>query len=166
MPTWAIIVLSITAVLLAGFIGLVIWGNKMKQKSDAAQASMLEGAQTYTVLVIDKKMMKLQEAGFPQIVVDQTPKRFRNSKVPVVKIKIGPRVVNCMCDAKIYDLIPIKKEVYAVMNGIYIIDVKGLRSALVADEKKGFKAKLREKLRNADKARNTVSVTKSAKKSK
>ena len=74
--------------------------------------------------------MQLKEAGFPQLVVDQTPKALRGAKVPVVKAKIGPKVANLMCDEKIFDLIPVKKEVKAVMNGIYIIDVKGLRGGL------------------------------------
>ena len=40
------------------------------------------------LLVFDKKRMKLKEAGFPQLVVDQTPKALRGAKVPVVKAKI------------------------------------------------------------------------------
>ena len=77
---------------------------------------MQAGAQTYSILVIDKKMMKLKDAGFPKVVLDQTPKYLRGSKVPVVKAKIVLKVATLMCDAKIFDLIPVKKEVKAVMN--------------------------------------------------
>ncbi|MCR5154401.1 MAG: hypothetical protein K6B75_06085 [Lachnospiraceae bacterium] len=146
MPTWAIVLIIVLAVILAALVALMIFGSKMQKKSEKAQADMMVGAQTYSILVIDKKMMKLSEAGFPQVVVDQTPKYLRRSKVPVVKAKIGPRVLSCMCDAKIFDLIPVKKEVKALMNGIYIIDVKGLRSGLDTNvEKKGFFARLRAK---------------------
>lgn len=130
MPTWAIVVLIITAILLIAFIALVIYANKMQKKSEASQEQIRANAQTFSILVIDKKRMKLKEAGFPQLVVDQTPKALRGAKVPVVKAKIGPKVANLMCDEKIFDLIPVKKEVKAVMNGIYIIDVKGLRGGL------------------------------------
>lgn len=147
MPTWSIVVLVILGILVAAFIALLIYSNKMQKKSEAAEANMKAGAQTYSILVIDKKKMKLKDAGFPKLVVDQTPKYLRGSKVPVVKAKIGPKVATLMCDVKIFDSIPVKKEIKAVMNGIYIIDVKGLRSGLdVKPEKQGFIAKLKAKV--------------------
>lgn len=153
MPTWAIVTLVITGVILIALIALTIYGSKMQKKSEAAQESMKAGAQTYSILVIDKKMMKLKDAGFPSVVLEQTPKYLRGSKVPVVKAKIGPKVATLMCEAKIFDQIPVKKEVKAVMNGIYIMDVKGLRGNLDAKQpKQGFfkkmKAKFQKKKRN------------------
>ena len=51
-----------------------------------------------------------------------------------------------MCDASIYDLIPVKKEVKATVSGIYITAVKGVRGSLEAPpKKKGFWARLRKK---------------------
>jgi len=72
----------------------------------------------------------------------------------VVKAKIGPKVASLMCEEKIFDLIPVKKEVKAVMNGIYIIDVKGMRGGLdTKPEKKKFFARLKDKAQKAvDKA--------------
>ena len=132
MEPWLIVLLVISVILIGALIGLYIYGTKMQKKSETAQAEMWAGAQTYSILVIDKKMMKMKEAGFPKLILDQTPKYMRNSKVPVVKAKIGPKVTNLMCDSKVFDLIPVKKEVKAVMNGIYIMDVKGLRGTLDA----------------------------------
>ena len=147
MPTWAKVVLIVFAVLIVAFIALAIYANKMKKKSDASQEQIRANAQTYSILVIDKKRMKLKEAGFPQLVVDQTPKALRGAKVPVVKAKIGPKVANLMCDEKVFDLIPVKKEVKAVMNGIYIIDVKGLRGGLEQKpEKQSFWKRTQAKL--------------------
>ncbi len=146
MEPWAIVLLVIGLVLLAAVVALYIYGSKMQKKSEQAQKDMMVGAQTYSILVIDKKMMKLKEAGFPSVVIEQTPKYLRGSKVPVVKAKIGPKVTTLMCDAKVFDLIPVKKEVKAVMNGIYIIDVKGLRSGLdQKPEKVGFFQKIKNK---------------------
>ena len=85
MPPWAKVVLIVFAVLIVAFIALAIYANKMKKKSDASQEQIRANAQTYSILVIDKKRMKLKEAGFPQLVVDQTPKALRGAKVPVVK---------------------------------------------------------------------------------
>ncbi|MBE5961039.1 MAG: hypothetical protein E7256_06570 [Lachnospiraceae bacterium] len=130
MQTWQIVLLVVLAILAAGFIALLIYGNKLQKKSQASQADIRATAQTYSILVIDKKYMKMKEAGFPQIVIDQTPKYLRRAKVPVVKAKIGPKVATLMCDEKIFDLVPVKKEVKAVLNGIYMIDVKGVRGNL------------------------------------
>lgn len=150
MQTWLIVTLIVLAVLIGGLIALSIYGKKLQAKSEASQAELRAGAQTISILVIDKKRMKLTEAGFPQIVVDQTPKYLRRAKVPVVKAKIGPKVASLMCEEKIFDLIPVKKEVKAVMNGIYIIDVKGMRGGLDAKpEKKKFFARLKDKAQNA-----------------
>lgn len=146
MPTWAIVVLIVLAVLVIAFIALAIYANKLQKKSEASQEQIRANAQTYSILVIDKKRLKLKEAGLPPIVVEQTPKAMRGAKVPIVKAKIGPKVTNLMCDEKIFDLIPVKKEVKAVMNGIYIIDVKGLRSGLEQKQpKQGFFKRMKNK---------------------
>ena len=162
MDTWLIVTLIVLAVLIGGLIALSIYGKKLQAKSEASQAELRAGAQTISILVIDKKRMKLRDAGFPQIVLDQTPKYLRRAKVPVVKAKIGPKVASLMCEEKIFDLIPVKKEVKAVMNGIYIIDVKGMRGGLDAKpEKKKFFARLRDK---AQKAADNLDKEKKAKK--
>lgn len=142
-----IILLIVLAVIIALFIGLSIYGRKLQKKSEQSQAQMKAGAQTVSILVIDKKRIKLKEANLPKIVVDQTPKYLRGSKVPIVKAKIGPKVMTLMCDEKIFDLIPVKKEVKAVMNGIYIMDVKGLRANLdVKPAKQSFIQKMKSKI--------------------
>ena len=68
------------------------------------------------------------------------------SKVPVVKAKVGPKIMTFMCDASIFPQVPIKKEVKATVSGIYITSVRGIRGPLEAPEKKkGFMARLKEK---------------------
>ncbi len=130
MSPGIIVLIVVLVVVLGALIGLSIYGRKLQKRSEESQAQMKAGAQSVSILVIDKKRMKLTEADLPKIVIDQTPKYLRRSKVPIVKAKIGPKIMNLMCDDKIFDLIPVKKEVKAVMNGIYIMDVKGLRTNL------------------------------------
>ncbi|MGB4660862.1 MAG: hypothetical protein WBI07_16955 [Mobilitalea sp.] len=130
MNNLGIILLIITVVVIIVLAVLYFVGRKLQKKQEDSQVQMQAAAQTVTILVIDKKKIKLKEAGLPKIVVDQTPKYMRGSKVPIVKAKIGPKVMSLVCDAKIYDIIPVKKEVKAVISGIYIMDVKGLRSGL------------------------------------
>ncbi len=147
MNTGVIILLIVLAVVIAGLVALMIYGRKLQKRSEESQAQMQAGAQSVSILVIDKKRMKLKEANLPKIVVDQTPKYLRGSKVPIVKAKIGPKIMTLMCDEKVFDLIPVKKEVKAVMNGIYIMDVKGLRSNLDAKpQKQKFLQRMKNKL--------------------
>ena len=137
MSKGTIILLIILAIVLVALGLLYYFGNRMQKKQEAQQVSLL---------VIDKKKMKLKDAGFPQIIVDNTPKYLRRSKVPVVKAKIGPKIMTMMCDTQIYDLIPVKKEVKATVSGIYITGVRGIRGSLeTPQKKKGFFARLRNK---------------------
>jgi hypothetical protein len=91
------------------------------------------------MLIIDKKRMKLKDAGLPQSVLEQTPKLLRGSKLPILKVRIGNRVMSLICDEKIFDSVPTKKEVKASVSGIYVTEVKGLRGKTQAPaQKKSF----------------------------
>jgi hypothetical protein len=129
-------VLIVAVVVTAVFVVLYFVGKKLQKKQETSEAQMKASAQTVPILVIDKKKMKMKEANLPKIVLDQTPRYLRGSKVPIVKAKIGPKVMSLVCDAKVFDLIPVKKEVKAVISGIYIMDVKGLRSGLEVKKEK------------------------------
>ena len=156
MSPWLIALLVILTVLVVGFTVLMIVGRHMQKKQEAAMPDIKAGAQQISMLIIDKKKIKLKEAGFPSIVLEQTPKYMRGAKVPVVKAKVGPRVMNLMCDDKIFDDVPVKKEVKALVNGIYIIEVKGLRNnGPVEEEKKGFFSRAKKEARKmaAEKAK-------------
>ena len=146
MSPVTIVLLVILAVLIIGLVVLYFLGKKAQKKKAEQDEQLAAAAQTVSMLVIDKKKMKLKDAGFPQIIVDNTPKYLRRSKVPVVKAKIGPRIMTMMCDTQIYDLIPVKKEVKATVSGIYITGVRGIRGSLeTPQKKKGFFARLRNK---------------------
>lgn len=136
----------ILLVLIAACVALYFVGKRAEKKQAEQQEAMKAVEQTVSMLIIDKGKMKLKDAGFPPVVVEQSPKYLRRSKVTVVKAKVGPKIMNLMCDPDIYDLIPVKKEVKATVSGIYITAVKGVRGPLeTPTKKKGFMAKLREK---------------------
>ena len=88
--------LTILAVVV--MVVLYFLGKKMQKKQDESQAQMQAASQTATILVIDKKRMKLKDSGLPKMVLENTPKYLRGSKVPIVKAKIGPKVMSLMCD--------------------------------------------------------------------
>lgn len=155
ISTVVIVMLVIAVVLIAALVALSIYGKKLQDRQEASQKELENASQSVSLLVIDKKRMKLNESGLPQLVLDQTPKYMRGRKVPIVKAKIGPRIMPLICDEKIFDVIPVHKEVRAIISGIYIMDVKGLRSNLEARKTKlKFSEKMRKKmedLRNSEK---------------
>ena len=137
MPVWSIVLLVILAVLIVAFIVLAVIGSRLKKQQDAQQEQIEAAKQTMSMLVIDKKKMKLKDAGLPKMVLEQTPKYLRGTKTPVVKAKIGPRVMTLMCDPKVFDQIPVKAEIKAEVSGIYIVGIKSVRGGkIVIEEKK------------------------------
>ena len=146
MSKITIVLLVILAVLLIALVVLYFLGKKAQKKQEEQQAQIEAAKQTVSMLIIDKKRLPLKESGLPQMVIDQAPKLMRRSKLPIVKAKVGPKIMTLMCDASIYDLIPVKKEVKATVSGIYITAVKGVRGSLeTPPKKKGFWARLRNK---------------------
>lgn len=140
MKTWMIVMICIIVVLAIALVALYFFGKKQEKKQAEQQEQLKAAAQNVSLLVIDKKRMKLKEAGFPSVVLENTPKYLRGAKLPVVKAKIGPKIMTLMCDEKIFPLIPVKREVKAVISGIYITEVRGIRGPLEVKEekKKGF----------------------------
>lgn len=138
-PGW-IIFFVILAVVIIVTVVLYFLGKKAQKKQAQQQELMEANKQTVSMLIIDKKRMKLKDSGLPQMVINQTPKLLRGSKMPIVKAKIGPQIMSLVSDEKIFDSIPIKKEVKASVSGIYILDVKGLHGKAPAApaKKKGF----------------------------
>ena len=146
MSKVTIVLLVILAILIIACIVLYFLGKKAEKKQAEQQEQLDAVKQTVSMLIIDKGRVRLRDAGFPPIVVENTPKYLRRSKVPVVKAKVGSKVMTLMCDAQIYPIIPVKKEVKATISGIYITGVKGLRGPLdTPEKKKGFFARLRNK---------------------
>ena len=138
MKPWMIILIVITVVLAALVIALYFLGKKAQKKQKEQEEMLNANKQTVSMLIIDKKRMKLRDAGLPQLVLDQTPKLMRGSKMPIVKAKVGPQILSLICDDKIFDSVPVKKEVKAVVSGIYTLSVKGLhgRQTEAVPEKK------------------------------
>lgn len=140
MHTWQIVLLVILAVLIALVVVLYFVGKKAQKKQDSQRELMEANKMTVSMLIIDKKRLPVKESGLPQSVIDQTPKMMRRSKLPIIKAKVGPQILSLVCDEKIFDSVPVKKEVKATVSGIYVLDVKGLhgKAPVKEEKKKGF----------------------------
>ncbi|MFI3237750.1 MAG: hypothetical protein R3Y47_06940 [Lachnospiraceae bacterium] len=132
MNPLTIALIIVLVVLIAGLVALYFFGKKAQKRQEEQQVQLEANKQYVSMLIIDKKRLKMKESGLPQMVIDQTPKYLRRSKVPVVKAKIGPQMATLMCDERIFASLPLKKEVKAAISGIYIMEVKALHGKLPA----------------------------------
>ncbi len=142
---WRVIwtVLIIIAVVL---VVLYFAGRRLQKKQAKATETLDAMKQLITVLIIDKKRLPLKNSGLPQAVIDQTPWYMRRSKLPVVKVKAGPRIMTMIADRGVYDMLPVKAECKVEISGIYITDIKSVRGGVLkAPEKKGFRQKMSDR---------------------
>lgn len=146
MHTLLNVLLVILLLAIVALAVLYFLGRKLEKRQVEQQALMEAAAQTVSILVIDKKKMKIKEANLPKMVYEQTPKYMRWAKVPVVKAKVGPKVMTLMADEKVFAALPIKTEAKVVVSGIYITEIKSIRGGAVpqAPKKKGLFARFKK----------------------
>ncbi len=140
MPWWLIMIIVIVVALAIMFV-LYRVGDKLQKKQSAQREQMVEAEQPVNMLIIDKKMLPMKDAGLPKMVMEQTPKRYQKAKLPIAKVKVGPQIMNMICDDAIFDELPTRGEVKAMVSGIYIISVKSVRGKKVAQEEETGKKK-------------------------
>ena len=100
------------------------------------QAAFDAAKQTVSMLVIDKKKLRISQSGLPQMVLDQQPWYTKWMKVPIVKAKVGPRIMTFMADANVFEVLPLKTECKVVISGLYITEIKSARGGIPQVPKK------------------------------
>ena len=143
MSTGWIILIVVLVILVALTIGLYFLGKRAEKKQEEQNAQVEATAQNVSMLIIDKKRLRIKDSGLPEAVIAHTPFYARMSKLPIVKAKVGPKVMTLICDATIFDDIPVKKEVKARVSGLYITSVRGLHGkndTTDTKKKKGLRA--------------------------
>ncbi len=130
-------VLLIIVIVAAIVLGIMYYFGRKMEKRQVEQQSMIDAAkQTVTIMAIDKKKMKITESGLPQEAIDQVPWYTKRIKVPVVKVKIGPRIMTMLAEEKAFMQLPLKTEAKVVISGLYITEVKSARGGLIPLPKK------------------------------
>ena len=129
MSTVLNVILVILIIIVAALAVLYFLGRKLEKRQVEQQALMEAAAQTVSMLVIDKKKMKIKEANLPKIVYE-----------------IGPKVMTLMADERVFQALPVKTEAKVVISGIYITEIKSVRGGAVpaAPKKKGFFARFKK----------------------
>ena len=157
--------LIIIAVLIVLLVVLYIVARKAEKKSTEQRQAMESNAQTMSFYVIDKKKIKLKDANLPKIVTDHTPKYLRGAKMPILKVKVGPKVMSLICDEQVFKTILPKQEVKAQVSGIYVISAKRIRGPLPEPQKTKKEIKAEKKAAEASaKAKADKSKAKNEKK--
>ncbi len=153
IPTATIVILVITVIVVVLTIVLYFVGKKAEARKAEQDEAAAKVSQTVSMLVIDKKKMKITDAGLPDEMVNQMPWYAKRSKMPIVKAKVGPKVMSFICDYEVFDLVPVKREVKAQVSGLYITGVKGLHGAKLdtTPKKKGIRGWLQRKQKELNK---------------
>ena len=149
MSTFLNVLIIILVIMAATLALLYFLGRKLEKRQVEQQSALEAAAQTVSMLIIDKKKMKLKDAaesGLPKMVVEKTPKYMRWAKMPIVKAKIGPKVMTLIADEKVFQILPVKVECKVVVSGIYITEIKSVRGGSVpaAPKKKGLFARFKK----------------------
>ena len=124
---WWQILLIVLAVIAVVLVVLYFVGRRLQSRADGQQEMINQSKITTSILVIDKKKMRIKESNLPQIVQDQVPAYLKWRKMPLVKAKIGPKIQTLMCDEKVFKEIPVKKNVKVELAGMYIVAIKGYK---------------------------------------
>ena len=127
MDLWGIIFI---VAMVALVIGIVIYFlNRWAGKRAATQQEMVEQhKQTVSLYVIDKKKDKITNANFPKAVREQMPRMSKLMKMPLVKVKVGTQIMTMLCEAAVFDALPVKKTVTVEVAGAYIVSMKGMKT--------------------------------------
>ncbi len=146
MQTVLNVLLVILVIALVALAVLYFIGRKMEKRQVEQKQMMEAAAQTVSMLVIDKKKMKMKDANLPKMVYEQAPKYTRWMKLPVVKAKIGPKIMTLIADENVFAVLPVKTEVKVVVSGIYITAIKSVRGGAVPQlpKKKGLLARFKK----------------------
>lgn len=143
MATVTKVLLIILAVLVVLLVVLYFVGRRMQSRQVESQKMLEAAAQSVSMLVIDKKKMKLKEAPLPKQVYEQTPAWGKLMKVCVVKAKIGPRIINLIADEKVFRHLPDRKECKVKISGIYITEI--LKGEVLTEKELRKRQKQKEK---------------------
>jgi len=139
---FAIILLVVAAVLIV----LYFVGRRMQRRQAETGAQMEAMKQVVSMLIIDKKRLRVSQSGLPQVVIDSTPRYLRWTKLPIVKAKVGPKIMVLAAEKAVWDVLPLKQEVKVEISGIYITSIKSVRGGSIQStpKKKGLLGRFRK----------------------
>lgn len=137
--SFADIVLIVIAVVAALVVAFYFLNRKASAKMAEQQVVIEKNKMTQSIFVIDKRKDKVENVNLPKAVVEQLPKVVKLRKNYFVQAKLGPQIMTLMCDKKVFNALPLKKNVKVELVGMYIMGIPG--RSLDAPKKKDKKSK-------------------------
>ncbi|MDO5564222.1 MAG: hypothetical protein Q4F88_03230 [Eubacteriales bacterium] len=117
------VILIILAIIVVVLLILFLLARKLQPKYEQQQQILKQTAQVMSILVIDKKILSLQESGLPAAVKDNIPVYLKWKKMPIVKARVQGRVMSLVSDDKLFKDIPVKQEIKVSLSGLYITKI-------------------------------------------
>ncbi len=115
---------SILAVVIAALVAGYFYLKKKGEAQLSLQKELIDKHKmTTTILVLSKRKDKIDNAKIPKDVIASIPKLQKLRKVPLVTAKVGPQVLDLMCDDDVFEKIPEKKNVKVDIAGIFIAGI-------------------------------------------
>lgn len=117
---YAILAVVVAAIVVLYFYLKRRFGNKAEEQQKMVNQHKIAA----TILVLEKKKEKVTKANLPKSVIDQIPMIYKVRKVPLVKAKVGPQVLDLLCDEDVFDKLPERKSVKVDLAGIFIAGIR------------------------------------------
>ncbi len=121
---WWILYIILGVVIAAIVAGYFFLKKRMEQKVSLQKDLVDQHKIATSILILEKRMDKVNNANIPKSVIAQIPKIYKFRKVPIVKAKIGPQVMDLLCDEDIFNKLPERKSVNVELAGIFIAGIK------------------------------------------
>ena len=123
MKWWHLyIILGIVAAAL--IVAFLFFRKKVKHRMNEQQSMVDLHKEPAQILVLEKRKDKVTNANIPKNIIEQIPRIYKIRKVPLVKAKIGPQVMDLLCDEAVFDKLPEKKTVQVDLAGIFIVAIR------------------------------------------
>jgi hypothetical protein len=117
-------ILIILTVITAFYVAYKLLKKRMQKKMDEQQVLVNQHKMPASILVLEKRKDKISNANVPKSVIEQIPKVYKIKKIPIVKAKIGPQVMDLLCDEDIFEKLPLRKTVRVDLAGIFIAGIR------------------------------------------
>lgn len=134
--TVGIIAIVVLVIMLIALGVLVVVGKKAQKRQEENEKAIAQAAQEMKLYIIDKKKGKIGDANLPKGIMESIPKMAKLSKMPLVKAKVGPKIITFICDAKVFETLLPKQEVMATVSGLYITKARRLKGPVYQKEEK------------------------------
>ncbi len=119
-----ILIALVLALIAVGFFLYRFLKKKLQKRMDDQQEMVNQHKVPASILILEKRRDRIQNANVPKSVIEQVPKIYKLKKMPIVKAKIGPQVMDLLCDEEVFDKLPERKTVRVELAGIFIAAVK------------------------------------------